>query len=61
MAHMPKRMRRRIKLLRTRRGRLIRDIRRKTDGNEGLEETFAIVLSQACLTSAPMGHIGGFS
>ncbi len=42
-----KRMNRRIKFLRTRLGRLIRDIRRKTDGDEGLEETFAVALSRA--------------
>ena len=42
-----KRMRRRIKFLRTRLGRLIRDIRRKTDGDERLEEAFAIALSRA--------------
>ena len=42
-----KRMRRRIKFLRTRLGRLIRDIRRKTDGNPGLEEAFAEPLSKA--------------
>ena len=40
-------MRRRIKFLRTRLGRLIRDIRRKTDGDEGLEEAFAGALSRA--------------
>ncbi len=42
-----KRMRRRIKFLRTRLGRLIRDIRRKTEGDEGLEEAFAAALSKA--------------
>ncbi len=42
-----KRMNRRIKFLRTRLGRLIRDIRRKTDGDEGLEEAFAVALSRA--------------
>lgn len=42
-----KRMNRRIKFLRTRLGRLIRDIRRKTDGNEGLEEAFAVALGRA--------------
>ena len=42
-----KRMNRRIKFLRTRLGRLIRDIRRKTDSDEGLEEAFAVALSRA--------------
>jgi len=42
-----KRMNRRIKFLRTRLGRLIRDIRRKTGGDEGLEEAFAVALSRA--------------
>ncbi len=34
-----KRMNRRIKFLRTRLGRIIRDIRRKTDGDENLHDT----------------------
>ena len=42
-----KRMRRRIKFLRTRLGRLIRDIRRKTDDDDALQEIFAIPLSRA--------------
>ncbi len=42
-----KRMNRQIKFLRTRLGRLIRDIRRRTDGDEGLEEAFAVALSRA--------------
>jgi len=42
-----KRMNRRIKFLRTRLGRLIRDIRRKIDGDGALEEIFAITLSRA--------------
>jgi IS5 family transposase len=42
-----KRMNRQIKLLRTRLGRVIRDIRRKIDGNEELEEAFAAALSKA--------------
>ncbi len=42
-----KRMNRRIKFLRTRLGRLIRDIRRKTEGDEGLEEAFAAPLGRA--------------
>ena len=42
-----KRMNRRIKFLRTRLGRIIRDIRRKIDGDEGLRETFAVPLSRA--------------
>ena len=39
-----KRMNRRVKFLRTRLGRLIRDIERKIDGDEGLQETFAVAL-----------------
>ncbi|MFQ5468447.1 MAG: IS5 family transposase, partial [Kiloniellaceae bacterium] len=42
-----KRMNRRIKFLRTRLGRLIRDIRRKTEGDEGLQEAFAAPLGRA--------------
>ncbi len=42
-----KRMNRQIKFLRTRLGRLIRDIRRRSDGDEGLEEAFAVALSRA--------------
>jgi len=42
-----KRMNRQIKFLRTRLGRIIRDIRRKIDGNEDLEESFAVPLSRA--------------
>ncbi len=42
-----KRMNRRIKFLRTRLGRIIRDIQRKTEGDEGLEEAFAVPLSRA--------------
>ena len=42
-----KRMNRQIKFLRTRLGRIIRDIRRKIDGDEGRQEIFAIPLSRA--------------
>ncbi len=42
-----KRMNRQTKLLRTRLGRVIRDIRRKIDGDEELQETFAEPLSKA--------------
>ena len=42
-----KRMNRRIKFLRTRLGRLIRDIRRKTENDEELREVFAIPLGRA--------------
>jgi len=42
-----KRMNKQIKFLRTRLGRIIRDIRRKIDGDEGLQETFAAPLSKA--------------
>ena len=42
-----KRMNGRIKFLRTRLGRLIRDIRRKIDGDATLEEAFAASLSKA--------------
>ena len=40
-------MNRQIKFLRTRLGRIIRDIRRKIEGDEGLEEAFAVALSRA--------------
>jgi IS5 family transposase len=42
-----KRMNKQIKLLRTRLGRVVRDIRRKIDGAAELEETFAVALSKA--------------
>ena len=42
-----KRMRRQIKFLRTRLGRIIRDIRRKTADDEGLQEIFAVALGRA--------------
>ncbi len=42
-----KRMNKRIKFLRTRLGRLIRDIRRKTRGDAALEEAFAVPLGRA--------------
>ncbi len=42
-----KRMNRQIKFLRTRLGRIIRDIRRKIDGDEDLQEIFALPLGRA--------------
>jgi len=42
-----KRCNRELKFLRRRRGRLIRDIRRRIDGDEALEEVFAVPLSKA--------------
>ena len=42
-----KRMNRQIKFLRTRIGRIIRNIRRKIEGDEGLGEAFAVALSRA--------------
>ncbi len=42
-----KRMNKQIKLLRTRLGRLVRDIRRKIDGEAELQEAFAVPLSKA--------------
>ena len=41
------RMNRQIKFPRTRLGRIIRDIGRKIDGDEALQETFAVALSRA--------------
>jgi transposase, IS5 family len=46
-AHQFKRARRELKFLRTRLGRVIRDVRRKTDGNAALEERFATLLALA--------------
>ena len=46
-AHQFKRMRREIKFLRTRLGRVIRDINRKTDGNDALKARFAPLLDLA--------------
>jgi transposase, IS5 family len=46
-AHQFKRARRALKFLRTRLGRVIRDIRRKIAGNERLEERFADLLALA--------------
>lgn len=42
-----KRQRRQLKFLRTRLGRLIRDIRRKTEGDADLSAAFAVALSRA--------------
>ncbi len=42
-----KRMNKQIKFLRIRLGRVIRDIGRKIDGDEGLQEIFATALSRA--------------
>ncbi len=42
-----KRMNRRIKFLRTRLGRIIRDIGRQIDGDEDLQEIFAVALGRA--------------
>jgi|TARA_Y100000294_G_scaffold13835_1_gene12346 IS5 family transposase len=42
-----KRMRRQLKFLRTRLGRIMRDIRRKIDGDQDLEEAFAVPLIRA--------------
>ena len=42
-----KHMNRQIRFLRTRLGRIIRDIRRKIDGDEALREAFAVPLSRA--------------
>jgi IS5 family transposase len=42
-----KRMNRRIKFLRTRLGRIIRDIRRKTEGDDALQDIFAVALGRA--------------
>jgi IS5 family transposase len=46
-AHQFKRARRALKFLRTRLGRIIRDIRRKIDGHAALEERFAPLLALA--------------
>ena len=46
-AHQFKRMRRQLKFLRTRLGRLIRDIRRKIDGDADLKARFATLLDLA--------------
>lgn len=48
-----RRMNRRIKFLRTRLGRVIRDIQRKIDGDEGLREIFAIPLIQGLANPRP--------
>jgi len=42
-----KRHNRELRFLRTRLGRVIRDIRRKIDGDEALKEVFAVPLSRA--------------
>jgi IS5 family transposase len=46
-AHQFKRARRQLKFLRVRLGRVIRDIRRKIDGDQGLKERFADLLALA--------------
>jgi transposase, IS5 family len=50
-AHQFKRMRRELKFLRTRLGRVIRDIRRKIDGNAGLQARFNPLLDLAAKVS----------
>jgi transposase, IS5 family len=50
-AHQFKRMRRALKFLRTRLGRVIRDIRRKIDGNAGLQARFNPLLDLAVKVS----------
>jgi hypothetical protein len=57
-AHQFKRARRELKFLRTRLGRIIRDIRRKIEGNPALEERFAPLLD---LAAAPAQTQGLFS
>ena len=42
-----KRYQRQLRILRSRLGRTIRDIRRKIEGQDALEETFAVPLSRA--------------
>jgi len=46
-AHQFKRARRELKFLRTRLGRIIRDIRRKIEGNTALEDRFGPLLDLA--------------
>ena|SRR5262252_833997 len=46
-AHQFKRARRELKFLRTRLGRIIRDIRRKIEGNTALEDRFGLLLDLA--------------
>ena len=46
-AHQFKRARRELKFLRTRLGRIVRDIRRKIEGDAGLEDRFAPLLDLA--------------
>ena len=50
-AHQFKRARRELKFLRTRLGRVIRDIRRKITGNDRLEQRFADLLASSCTDS----------
>ena len=46
-AHQFKRARRQLKFLRTRLGRVIRDIRRKIDGDDALQSRFSTLLDLA--------------
>jgi len=58
-AHQFKRARRELKFLRTRLGRLIRDIRRKIEGDGAREEIFAPLLSLAARVRAQDQHARG--
>jgi len=56
-----KRHQRQLRILRSRLGRIIRDIRRKIEGEAVLENTFALPLSQASQIRPPQQLQRGFS
>ena len=59
-AHQFKRARRQLKFLRTRLGRIIRDIRRKLEGQPALEEAFALPLGRAMQIRSQQQRQRGF-
>ena len=57
-AHQFKRARRELKFLRTRLGRIIRDIRRKIEGNTALENRFGPLRARSSSLPSPLNPMG---
>jgi len=56
-----KRHRRQLRTLRSRLGRIIRDIRRKVEGQDALEEAFALPLSRATQIRSQQQRLRGWN